>query len=275
MNLFSPGELTANCAESGSGKAVMPLARMVPLAVLAGILIAFGGAVTNTAVYSLDNVSVSRVVCGLLFPFGLAMVVLTGAELFTGNSLMVISVLNGQARLSRILRNWLVVYLGNFAGALLVAAGCAFFGQMDYSGGALAVFTIKLAAAKCVMPVGDAVVKGIFCNLLVCLGVLLSMSAKDTIGKIAGAYIPVAYFVFCGFEHCIANLYYVPAGLFALRSYAAAAAAAGVDTSALTWGGFLLHNLLPVTIGNILGGGLIGVLMWFAYLRKSEKRSPA
>jgi len=255
----------------------MPLARMVTLAVLAGILIAFGGAVTNTAVYSLDNVSFSRVVCGLLFPFGLAMVVLTGAELFTGNSLMVISVLNGQARLSGMLRNWLFVYLGNFVGALFVAAGCAFFGQMDYSGGALAVFTIKLAAAKCMMPWGDAVVKGIFCNLLVCLGVLLSMSAKDTIGKIVGAYIPVSYFVFCGFEHCIANLYYVPAGLFALRvpSYAAAAEAAGVNTSALTWGGFLIHNLLPVTIGNVIGGGLIGMLMWFAYLRKSKKRSMA
>lgn len=270
MNLFTPKECAANYAAAGAAKTRMPLGKLFLLAVLAGFFIAMGGAVTNTAAHSISNVGAARIVCGLLFPFGLAMVVLTGAELFTGNTLITISVLDGQASAAGMLRNWGVVYLGNAAGAALVAAGCAFGGQLNYSGGQLAVFTMKLAAGKCVLPAGNAIVLGILCNVLVTAGVLLSLSAKDLTGRVVGAYLPVAFFVICGFEHCIANLFYIPAGLFAkaVPAYRALAAEAGVDLTALTWGNFLLRNLLPVTVGNILGGAAMGGLFWYCHGRR-------
>ena len=270
MNLFTPGECAANYAAAGRAKTQMPLVKMFLLAVLAGFFIAMGGAVTNTAVHSIDNVGLARVVCGLLFPFGLAMVVLTGAELFTGNTLITISVLDGQATVAGMLRSWTVVYLGNAAGAMLVAAGCVLGGQLNYSGGQLAVFTMKLAAGKCALPVGGAVILGILCNVLVTVGVLLSLSAKDLTGRVAGAWLPVAFFVICGFEHCIANLFYIPAGLFAktVPAYAALAAESGVDLSALTWGNFLVKNLIPVTAGNLIGGVCMGAVFWYCHGRK-------
>lgn len=267
MNLYTPAECAANYAAAGRKKTRMPVVKMFLLAVLAGFFIAMGGAVTNTASHSIANVGAARVVCGLLFPFGLGMVILMGAELFTGNTLIVISLLDRRATVGGMLKNWCVVYLGNAAGAMLTAAGCAFGGQLNYSGGQLAVFTIKLAAGKCALPAGNAVILGILCNLLVAAGVLLSLSAKDLTGRVVGAYLPVAFFVICGFEHCVANLFYIPAGLFArmIPAYASLAAEAGVDLSALTWGNFLLRNLLPVTAGNILGGAGLGSLFWYCH----------
>lgn len=264
MNLFTPAEYTENYIKAGKSKAEMPLLRMFLLAVLAGFFIAMGGAVTNTAAHTISNVGLARVVSGLLFPFGLAMVVLTGAELFTGNTLMVMSALSRQITAKGLLRNWGVVYLGNATGAILTAAGCAFSGQLNYSGGQLAVFSMKLAAGKCTMPFGNAVILGVFCNLLVTTGVLLALSAKDVAGRVVGAYLPVAFFVICGFEHCVANLFYIPVGLFAktVPQYAVLAAGAGVDLGALTWGSFLLKNLLPVTVGNLIGGVGMGCLFW-------------
>ncbi len=273
MNLFTPKECAANYAAVGRAKTQMPILKMFLLAVLAGFFIAMGGAVTNTAAHSIDNVGVARMVCGLLFPFGLAIVVLTGAELFTGNTLITISVLDGQAVVPGMLRNWGVVYLGNAAGAMLVAAGCAFGGQLNYSGGQLAVFTMKLAAGKCALPMSGAVILGILCNVLVTAGVLLSLSAKDLTGRVVGAYLPVAFFVICGFEHCIANLFYIPVGLLAkaIPAYAVLAEEATLDLSALTWGNFLLRNLLPVTAGNIIGGAAMGALYWYCHGRKEAQ----
>ncbi len=270
MNLFVPAEIVLNYSATGAKKAAMSAWKLLLLGAFAGLMIAFGGAVTNTAAHSIENVSAARIISGLLFPFGLVMVMLTGAELFTGNCLISISVLNGEATLGGMLRNWLLSYSGNFLGALLLAAGCVFFGQLQYSSGGLAVYTIKLAAAKCAVTFPNAFVMGFFCNVLVCLGVLCSLSAKDTAGRVLGAYIPVAFFVICGFEHCVANMYYIPAGLFAMGvpEYAAKALEAGVDTAALTWGGFFLHNLIPVTLGNILGGLAVGISMWAAHLKK-------
>ena len=208
----------------------------------------------------------------LLFPFGLAMVVLTGGELFTGNTLISLSVLDRQTTVGKMLRNWLLVYLGNFIGALLTAAGCAFSGQLNYSAGGLALFTMKLAAGKCGLAFGSALVLGVFCNVLVTVGVLLSLSAKDLPGRVLGAYLPVSFFVICGFEHSVANLFYIPAGLFAksIPAYAALAADAGLDLSGLTWSGFAIGNLLPVTLGNIIGGVLVGGLFWACWLRKGR-----
>ncbi len=272
MNMgYTPSEIASRYAETGETKAKRSAAQLAVLGLLAGAIIAMGCAATNTAVYGVEQVWTARMICGLLFPFGLGMVVILGLELFTGNSLMVISLLEKRCRLGKLVRNWAIVYVSNLAGSLLVAAGCAWFGQMNYSGGQLAVYTMKVAAGKCQLPFANALVLGVFCNVLVCLGVLMAMSAKDTAGRILGAFLPVCYFVLCGFEHCVANMYYIPAGLMAkaVPEYAQLAAQAGVDLSALTVSNFVLGNLLPVTIGNIIGGVLLGGAVWFCNLKKS------
>ena len=185
---------------------------------------------------------------------------------------MTISVLNKQAAVMGMVRNLVIVYLGNLVGALLVAAGCACFGQLDYGNGALAVYTIKIAVGKCGITFGKGVVFGILCNLLVCLGVILAMSSKDTAGRLMGAFIPVSFFIICGFEHCVANMYYSPAGMMAAANptYAALAVEAGLELSKLTLGNFWMGNMLPVTIGNIIGGGGLGAILWFSHVKNSS-----
>ena len=270
MSYLSPKEFLERYAAGGAAKTQRAAGELLALAVLAGALIALGCAATSTAVHGLENVGLARTVSGLLFPFGLCMVLVTGAELFTGNSLLVLSLLEKKCTLPGLLRNWGIVYLGNFLGALLAAAGCVWFGQLDYSAGGLAAYTIRLAAGKCALPFLNGLGLGIFCNVLVCLGVLLALSAQDGAGRLMGAFLPVCYFVICGFEHCVANMYYIAAGLLAVRNpqYLQLAQEAGTDLSALTVGNFLLGNLLPVTLGNILGGAGLAVLLWYAHLEK-------
>lgn len=271
MTYLSPAEFLKASAASGVVKTRKSSGKLLVLSVLAGILIALGCAATNTAIHGIENVGLARAVCGLLFPFGLCMVIVTGAELFTGNSLLVVSLLERSCTLSGLLRNWGIVYLGNFLGAFLTAAGCVSFGQLNYSGGGLAVYTIRLAAAKCGVSFLNGFGLGIFCNVLVCLGVLMASSARDAAGRLLGACLPVCYFVICGFEHCVANMYYISAGLLAVQNpqYLHLAQQAGVDLGALTVRGFLLGNLLPVTLGNVAGGAALGALLWYAHLKDS------
>ncbi|MDR2752272.1 MAG: formate/nitrite transporter family protein [Clostridiales bacterium] len=273
MNMLTPREITEAYARIGKAKSVQSTGKLAIMGILAGLFIAFGAAASSTASHSIDNVSLARLISGLVFPFGLGMVMLTGAELFTGNTMIAISVLSKETTAKLMLRNWLIVYLANFVGALALAMGCAWFGQLDYSSGGLALFAIKTAASKTALPFQNALVAGIFCNILVCAGVLCSLSAKDTIGRIAGAYIPVAFFVICGFEHSVANMYYVPAGIFALQvpKYAQLVASAGISTQSLTWANFFFRNLIPVTLGNIIGGAGIGAAMWACHMRNQPK----
>ena len=239
---------------------------------MSGAFIALGSAATNTAVYGIEDPWMIRLICGLLFPFGLGMVIILGAELFTGNCLITISVLDKKCTIANMIRSWIIVYVGNLVGSLVVAMGCAWFGQMNYSNGKLAVYTIKLAACKCNIPFGNGVVLGFFCNVLVCIAVLMALSATDTAGRIIGAFLPICYFVLSGFEHCVANMYYISAGLFAkmVPEYASAATEAGICLSDLTVSKFVFGNLLPVTIGNILGGVVISYVLWFCHVRKKE-----
>lgn len=261
--MLNPGEFVSFYTQVGEKKAANGAGRLALSAALAGFLIACGGVVANTAGHALTNAGVSRVVCGLLFPFGLIMVILTGAELFTGNCLMTISLLEKKIRLAGMLRNLVIVYLGNFAGALLMAAATVYSGQLDLSAGLLAVHTIRTAAAKCAIPLGRALVLGILCNILVCTAVMCSLCGKSLPGRAIGAFVPICFFVICGFEHCVANMYYIPAGLIAagVPRYAQLAREAGVDLSALSLAG-ALGNLIPVTIGNIIGGCGFGALIW-------------
>ena len=261
--MLSPGEFVNLYARIGAKKSTNSARKLILSAILAGFLIGMGAVVSNTAGHTLTNAGVSRVVCGLLFPFGLIMVIITGAELFTGNCLITISLLEKKTGLSGMTRNLGLVYLGNLLGAAALAAAVVYCGQLELSGSALAVHTIRVAAAKCAIPFGKAVVLGILCNVLVCAGVMCSLCGKSLPGKAVGAFVPVCFFVIGGFEHCIANMYYIPAGMVAagVPRYAQLARDAGVDLSALNLMG-CLHNLLPVTIGNIAGGCGFGALVW-------------
>ena len=144
---------------------------------------------------------------------------------------------------------------------------CAYSGPMNLNNNGVAVYTMKVAAGKCALTFGNAVVLGILCNVLVCIAVAMSLMSKNTVGRAIGAYLPIAFFVIAGFEHSVANMYYISAGLFAtnIPAYVDAATAADLDLSGLTWFNFLVHNLLPVTLGNIIGGCSFGALLWFAH----------
>ena len=242
MNLFAPAEIAANYAEAGVKKSSLPISKMLLLGVLAGMLIAFPSCVTNMVSYGLDNNSTIRAISGLMFAFGLGMVILIGAELFTGNTLIFISVLEKKVRVAAMLKDWLFVYIGNFIGSLLVAVLCAKFGWLSAGSNALAVYAMKVALGKMTMPFQNAFFMGFLCNVLVTIGVLLSLGAKDTMGLFAKS---------------------VPA-------YAASAVEAGLNLNALTWGTYFTGNMLPVTLGNILGGLFVGFVMWFGFLRKAK-----
>ncbi len=235
------------------------------------MFIAIAGVGASTASVSIGSASVAKLVGACVFPAGLTLVILAGSELFTGNCLIIISVLEKEATIVGMLRNWVIVYVGNFVGSILVAWGVSACHQLSLFDSALAGATINTAVAKCSMTFGDAFIKGIFCNFLVCLAVWLGFSSKTAAGKIAALFYPIMVFVLSGFEHSVANMFYAPAGLFAMGNpdYLAKATA---DTAKLTWGAFFGKNLLPVTLGNIVGGALfVGAVYWFVYLKKDDK----
>ena len=211
-----------------------------------------------------------KLIGACVFPAGLTLVLLAGSELFTGNCLLIIPVLKREISVSAMLRNWGIVYLGNLAGSVFVAWMVVNSHQLSLFDGQLAVTAVNTAVAKVSMPFADALLRGVLCNLLVCLAVWVSFAAKDVTGKVIGLFYPILVFVVCGFEHSVANMFYCPAALFALGhpEYARLITA---DVSSLTWGSFILKNLMPVTLGNILGGAvLVGAVYWRIYLRKEQ-----
>ncbi len=275
MPINSPKEITDNYVAGAIGKATMSTWRLLLLSFFAGMLIALGAVASSTAAHAVPDVGIARLIMGAIFPIGLIMVVLLGTELFTGNALMVSAVVARKITVLQLLRNWALVYIGNFCGAILMAWLMATFGQLDIGGGALAVFTAKVAASKASLPWANAFVLGIFCNLLVCIAVYLGNTAHDTAGKILGIFFPVFGFVVCGFEHCVANMYYIPAGIFAWMNpaYAGMIEAAGINTAVLDFGTFISANLIPVTLGNIVGGVVVGLIMYAAHATKSKKKA--
>lgn len=273
----STTEFLESYGEAGVVKARSPAWRLLLLAMLAGALIALGASGALVSTIWVDNPSLTRLVSGLIFPLGLILVIFTGAELFTGNCLLVIPLLQRRITLGGMIRNLALVYLGNFAGAFLVAAACIYSGlflPFSYSG-LEALTLIETAANKCTLSFGPAVVLGILCNLLVCAGVQCALCGKSSVCRGLGAYVPVALFVICGFEHCVANMFYIPAGLILAQLPEYAVAHSHLDLSALTWGSFFLKNLLPVTIGNILGGCGFGALLWLCHRGPAQPEASA
>lgn len=272
--MLSPKEVADRYVSVGRGKTALPIGRMLILGMMAGVFIALAAVAANTAMSTVANPSLAKLAAACVFPGGLAMVLLAGSELFTGNCLLVIPLLQRQISWGGMLRNWLFVYLGNLLGSLLVVGLVSLGGQWSLFSGQLAVTTIKVASGKLALSFPSALALGVCCNFLVCVAVWISFAADSVGGKLAGLFFPILFFVLAGFEHSVANMYYIPAGLVAAANpdFAALAAAAGVDMSRLSWSGFFLGNLLPVTLGNILGGSLlVGCVYWYCYLSGNKK----
>lgn len=278
--ILSPAEITQYVSEVGVKKAGLKWWRQLLLGIMAGMFIAIAGNGASIAGYSASSVGISKMLSGVLFGAGLLMVLLAGAELFTGNCLMAVSVLDRKIRTSAMIKNWFFVYIGNAIGGIGYSFLMSLTDQLSMDGNKLAAYSINAAVSKCNLDSTHAIVMGIFCNVLVCLAVWVSYASKDVVGKIVAMYFPIWVFVTAGYEHCIANMYFVPMGIFAKGNseYVAAAmeqyglTAEQIDS--LNWTNFAFDNLVPVTIGNIIGGAVfVGAVYWFIYSRKSKKVS--
>ncbi|MCD7739605.1 MAG: formate/nitrite transporter family protein, partial [Lachnospiraceae bacterium] len=201
--------------QSAQVKAGLSLRRMIVLGILAGAFIALGGAASSTAAFGIDNTGIQRLVTGVVFPVGLMMTVFSGAELFTGNCLIEIAVLEKKINAKQLIRNLAVVYFSNLLGALLIDVLIFFSGNLDLGNGLLGAYAIKIAISKVSIAPVKALTSGILCNVLVCVAILMAASATDAIGKLFSAFFPIFAFVICGFEHCVANMFYIPIGILA------------------------------------------------------------
>ena len=208
---------------------------------------------------------------GFVFCLGLVLVVVAGAELFTGNNLIVMAWASKKVSTKALLRNWVIVYAGNFFGSFGMALLVFLSEQYTFGGGVVGQTALKIAAGKTEFGFVQAVSLGTLCNTLVCLAVWLTFSARSTVDKIVAVIFPVTAFVAAGFEHSIANMYFIPYGLLIKQFDPAFVLESGVDVSRLTWETFLVNNLLPVTIGNIIGGAaLVSATYWAIFLRNRK-----
>jgi formate/nitrite transporter len=219
---------------------------------------------------------VMRLLSGLVFSLGLILVVVGGAELFTGNNLIVMAWANRRIKTSALLRNWLIVYLGNFVGSFGIAILIFFSGHFSFANGKIGETALNIANGKTNLNFLQAVVLGILCNVLVCLAIWLSFSGRSTTDKVLAVVPPITAFVACGFEHSVANMYFIPAGLLlkngADESFWTGIGKTAADYPALNLENFFLNNLIPVTIGNIIGGAfLVGIVYWFVYLKRRSE----
>ncbi len=261
--MHSPLEIAKNYVEVGVHKSNLSIFKMILLGFFAGMFIGFAGIASTTASSTIAVPSVAKLVGALVFPAGMAMVLVAGSELFTGNNLIILAVLAGKTSVGKMLKNWFFVYLGNFLGAAFVAVLVVYGHTPDLFQGVLAAAIVNAAKARTDLSVADAFVRGILCNILVCIAIWMSFAAKRVSGKLMTSFWPVMLFVLCGFEHCIADIYFGVAGLLTASEYQIAA-------EGLTWFNFLLKSLLPITLGNLVGGaGIVGCGYYLAYLHRT------
>jgi formate transporter len=270
-----PAEMAAKAEQIGVKKAHLDPISMFVLAVLAGAFIALGAIFSTTVVAGAGDAlpyGVTRLLAGLVFSLGLILVIIGGAELFTGNNLIVMAWASRKVGTGLLLKNWFIVYLGNFAGSLATAALMYVSGQFMFGNGAVGAAALATANAKVNLGFASALALGVMCNTLVCLAVWLTFSARTTTDRILAILPPITAFVAAGFEHSIANMYFIPIGLFiqagAPQAFWVNIGKTAADFPALTWNQFAVNNLLPVTLGNIIGGAvMVGAVYWFVYLR--------
>lgn len=261
---YSPSEIAERVEGIGVTKAGLPWVIQATLGVLAGAFIGLGA--TFSLVVAADphlGFGASRILSGMVFSLGLILVVIAGAELFTGNNLLVMATVAGRIPARRFLQNLAVVYVANLAGAMGLAKVVALSGFTGIGEHAVARTVGRIAAAKCALPFDEALMRGVLCNVLVCLAVWLAMAGRSVTDKVLAVVPPVTAFVACGFEHSVANMFLIPLALF----IDGAAAAPGAASTPASWSGFA-GNLIPVTLGNLLGGaGFVGLTYWAVYRR--------
>jgi len=271
-NFLAPGGVAKAIIGVGKAKTSLSVMQMIILGILAGAFIGFGSELATMVSYDMSKflgVGFTKFIFGSVFSVGLILVVIAGAELFTGNSLIFVSVLTGDVKFSKMINNWFWVYLANFIGSLLLVWIMYATGLWKTGNLGVGVKALAIANAKVNLSWGSAFARAIGCNWLVCLAVWLAVASKDVVGKIFAIYFPIMAFVASGFEHSVANMYFVPMGLL-LKSNVDVVAAAGLTgkLANLTWGGFIANNLIPVTLGNIVGGAFfVSTLYWAVYLK--------
>jgi len=286
-----PSEMATRAEYVGVRKAEAPLLTMFALAILAGAFIALGAVFATTVIAgdmpikTMEGTTAlitdfpfgfNKLLAGFVFCLGLILVVVGGAELFTGNNLIVMAWASGKVSSSSLLRNWGVVYIGNFVGAVGTVLLVFISKQYLFGGGAVGAAALNIAQAKVGLGFFQAIALGILCNTLVCLAVWMTFSARSTIDKIASIIFPITAFVAAGFEHSIANMYFVPIALliknFGTPEFWGAIGRTPAEYPSLSWESFLINNLLPVTIGNIIGGAIfVAGIYWVIFLRPARK----
>ena len=273
---LSPDKILPRAFEVYTKKARIKTKKLLILSFFAGVFIALAAQGSSFAAANLlankDTLGLGKLVQGLTFTPGLFFVILAGAELFTGNCLMITAFLDKKVRLKEMLKSWILVYLGNFIGCIFVAFLLSISGQWLLGDGLVGIRTILIAKSKIDLSFGQAFVLGILANFLVCLGVWMSLGAKSYGSKAIAAFFPVAVFVLSGFEHSIANMYYIPAGILA-KNISNLGAKTGLDAAALASiniPNMLVKNLIPVTLGNIIGGAIFVGLLYFLAYRKED-----
>ena len=292
IDALLPQEMATRAEYVGVRKSEAPTVPLFALSILAGAFIAFG-AIFATTIISGDMVieaidgntlfftdfpfGFNKLLAGFVFCLGLVLVVVGGAELFTGNNLIVMAWASRKVTTKKLIRNWTIVYIGNFVGAIFTAIIVIVSKQYTFGGGAVGLTALNIANGKLGFGFIQAVALGILCNTLVCLAVWMTFSARSTVDKIAAIIFPITAFVAAGFEHSIANMYFVPVGLliksFANDEFWMSIGKTPSDYASLTWDSFLINNLLPVTIGNIIGGAIfVAAIYWLIFLRPSKNK---
>lgn len=277
MDALMPAEMAQKAEAVGVKKANLATLPMLALAVLAGAFISAGAIFATTVGTGTAEVpyGLGKLAVGLSFTLGLILVIVGGAELFTGNTLIIMAFTSGKITLVQLMRNWVIVFFGNFIGSIGTALLMFATKQYTFGKGAIGLNALNIANSKCGLDFFQAVALGIMCNALVCMAVWLTFSARSTTDKILAIIPPISAFVAAGFEHNVANMYFIPLGLF-IKSWGSPAffesiGKTAADFSNLTWGNFFLANLLPVTIGNIIGGAvMVGLMYWFIFNGKKK-----
>jgi formate transporter len=270
LNAYNPAEIQEAIETVGVKKADMPIVPCFVLAVVAGGSVGFGALYYSIVASDADlSFATVRVLGGVVFSLGMAIILIAGAELFTGNNLIVMAWASGKISTMAVLRNWAIVYVGNFVGAAGLVVLVYLSHHLDMNGGRIGLTVLNTAVAKISPGVTILFVKGILCNMLVCLAVWLAYAGRSVTDKIVGLMLPISAFVAAGFEHCVANMYFLS---LAWLSTKLDGVPANFDASLITIPG-IIHNLVPVTLGNIAGGaGLVGLVYWLIYQRGLVKK---
>lgn len=273
--LLTPKETMNLLIKTGKKKCSYTIIQLILLGIFAGMFIAIGAYASTLISTFIESPGLARLAGAAVFPVGLMLILMSGAELFTGNNLLITSLLDGEISLADMLKNWSLVYIGNFIGSVIVVVFIYLSGLLKLNGGSLGAKTINLALFKVGLTFSEAFIRAILCNVMVVLAVWMAAAARDAAGKLLACWFPIMLFVLAGFEHSIANMYFIPIGILSKTNnlFIKLSGTSITQLNSLTWVSFITNNLIPVTLGNIVGGAVIvGGVFWYIH-RFREKDS--